>query len=294
MEPLSRSNGSWASLAAILGLSGLLLLSQGCGNEQPMVDVGFATSDGNLPNEGIPTPTPTSDPDNPDDPDDPMPTPTPDPTPTSDPTPSPSPTPTDDPAPTPTPTPTDDPDDGDEAPTPELACGTIVIRDLRISTGDPSGPQIHHRPWAVIDLADPNASTLNDLPVAPGTYTRVRFTMHKRTGEGSGGPGTGNPEVNHSVHICGTWMGIPFDYTDDLTDNVDRRDAGGVVIDGDGPAKLFVIFDSSTWFDGIDLTQAETSPDGVVYLAHHQNKELQNRFRNNLRQSIRLANRQHR
>jgi len=184
----------------------------------------------------------------------------------------------------------DNPDDpGEEPPAaPELSCGLFVIRDVRISTDD--GANLDFRTWADLDLADPNASTVNDVAVPPGLYDRVRFTIHKRTGEGSGGPGTGNPEVNHSVHLCGTHQGVTWDYTDDTTDNVDRRDEGGVLIDGDGPAKLFIVFDSTTWFDGIDLTQAEVAADGVAYLAHHENSDLQRALRDNIRDSIHLAN----
>jgi hypothetical protein len=163
----------------------------------------------------------------------------------------------------------------------------VVIRDLRISST--AGDEIRAREWADLDLLDPDASTLNDLSVTPGTYDRVRFTMHKRTGEGSGGPGTGNPEVNHSIHLCGSWQGQPWDYTDDTTENVDRRDPGGVTIDAGGPAKLFVVFDMTTWFAGIDLTGATVAADGVVYLAHHENAALQRALRDNIRDSIRLA-----
>ena len=191
-----------------------------------------------------------------------------------------------------------DPDDTDPPgdPTPEepqLSCGTVVIKDLRISTEDSNDPQIAYRPWADLDLTDPDASTLNDLPVNAGTYRRVRFTMHKRTGNDSGGPGTGNPDVNHSIHLCGTWQGIAWDYTDDTTDNVDRQDPAGVEIDTDGPAKLFVIFDSSTWFDGIDLAQATPAADGTVYLSHSENSQQQRALRENFKASVRLANSQH-
>ena len=240
-----------------------LLLLQGCANENALVDVGFGTQS-EMPSEDVPP-----------DPDE-----------------AGEPTPEETAAPTPTPD-DDDDDDGDPeptpAPTPSLACGIVVIRDLRIDD-ESSGADIRHRAWADLDLTNPDGSTLNALAVSPGTYDRVRFTMHKRTGDGSGGPGTGNPEVNHSIHLCGTWNGIAWDYTDDTTDTVDRRDAGGVVIDGDGPAKLFVAFDSSTWFDGIDLTQATVAPDGVVYLAHHENDALQRALRENIKKSVHLAN----
>lgn len=274
MEPLTSNRISWASIVSTLALGGLLLLTNGC-NDASLVSVGFST--GTAPaGEEIPTPTP--DPDG-----DPDGTPTPMPTPTDDPD-----NPDDPGDPTPTPTASPSP-----SPTPSLACGTVVIRDLRIKTDDSSGPSISYRPWAELDLTDPNASTINGLGVSPGTYTRVRFTVHKRTGSGSGGPGTGNPEVNHSIHLCGEWNGIAWDYKDDETFDIDRRDEGGVVVDGDGPAKLFVIFDSAHWFDGIDLTQWPAAPDGVVYMDHHVNAELQRRFRDNFRDSVRLANEAH-
>lgn len=239
-----------------LGVAAVLVSqTAGCANETSLVNVGFARS--TMPGTDDTTPDDTSpdDPDNPDNPDEPGET----------------------------------PDDPGEAPdAPALACGSFVIRDLRISTD--AGDDIHSRPWADLELSNPNGSTINDLSVSPGIYQRVRFTMHKRTGDDSGGPGTGNPEVNHSIHLCGTYQGVTWDYTDDTTESVDRRDENGVEIDGDGPAKLFVVFDSTTWFDGIDLTQADVAPDGVVYLAHSENEPLQRALRDNIRESIHLAN----
>lgn len=252
---------------ALLALGALLLSQGGCANENSLVDVGFSrstspdTDDTNPDGGGGDTPdNPDDNPDDPDNPDD-----TPD-------------------------NPDDPPDGGEETPpnAPELSCGMFVIRDLRISSD--SGDDIDFRPWADLDLANPNGSTLNDLGVSAGLYNRVRFTTHKRTGDGSDGPGTGNPEVNHSAHLCGTYQGVTWDYTDDTTEHVDRRDEGGVQLDGEGPAKLFVVFDSTTWFDGIDLTQATVAADGVVYLAHHENADLQHALRDNIRESIHLAN----
>lgn len=250
---------------ALLGAT----FATGCANDTGLVDVKFAGS--TSPNTDDTSPDGGESPDDPDTGDDGDDTPdNPD---GEDPT-----DPGDDP--------TDPGDPGD--PSPSLSCGMVVIRDLRISGG--SGNDIDFRAWADLDLMDPDASTLNDLAVSPGTYDRVRFTMHKRTGNGSGGPGTGNPVVNHSIHLCGTWQGQAWDYTDDTTENVDRRDLAGVSIDGDGPAKLFVVFDMTTWFDGIDLTGATVAADGVVYLAHDQNKQLQQALRDNIRDSIHLAN----
>ncbi len=288
MERLSSSRIAWAPIVSALALGGLLLLTNGC-NEAALVDVAFST--GTSPEEGMPTPppdpdqspnpqgtatatpipTPTSDPDNPT----PTPTATPDPD-------NPTPTPTPDPDETPTPTPT-------PAPTPSLSCGSVIIKDLRI-TDEVAGPAISYRPWTELELANPNGSSINGLGLAPGTYTRVRFTVHKPTGSGSGGPGTGDPSINHSVHLCGEWNGIAWDYKDDETFDVDRREPNGVVVDGDGPAKLFVIFDSSGWFDGIDLSTLQPAPDGVVYLDHHVNHPVQLQFRDNFRDSVRLAN----
>lgn len=266
--PSSTSLSTWGSLACIVGLGILLLLTQGCANRTSMMSVGFATTDNTVPGTSAdPTPTPA--------PTDPDATPTPTATPTPSPTSSPDSTPT-------------------PAPTPALSCGTVVIRDLRISTDDANGPELNFRPWADLNLADPNGSTLNDVPLNPGTYNRVRFTMHKRTGEGSGGPGTGNPDVNGSIHVCGTWQGVTFDVFNDITDNVDRRDPGGVTVDADGPGKLFVIFDSSTWFNGIDLTQASIAPDGIAYLNHSSNKQMAQQFKQNFKDSVHLANDLHR
>ncbi|HVO31777.1 MAG TPA: hypothetical protein VMV18_13615 [bacterium] len=257
----------WGAVASLLGLGVLLFLSQGCANRGSLVSVGFTAGD-------VP---PLSTPTNPDA------TPTPVPTGTvTDTTPTPT------PGSTPTPTATATPD-STPTPTPALACGMVVIRDLRIATDDPNGPTIDFRAWADLDLANPNGSSLNELPVAPGVYRSVTFQMHKRVGSGSGGPGTGNPDVNGSLHLCGTWQGSTFDVFLDVTDTLFNRDPNGVTIDGDGPAKLFVVFDSSHWFDGIDLSTATVAPDGVVYLSHDQNKQMADVFKQNFKTSIRLA-----
>jgi hypothetical protein len=272
MERLDRRYVSWAPILTIAAVGFLLLLNNGCNDAGQMVDVNMSTNPGagvtpvstDPPDGGTPTPTPTDT--NPD-------------------------------GGTPTPTPTSTPDGGTPtptpAPTPNLACGVVVIRDLILSSNDPQSPQIHDRGWADLDLANPNGSTINNLGVAPGTYDRIRFTLHKRTGDGSSGPGTGDPSVNASIHLCGTWQGIKWDVFDDVTTNVDRKDAGGVTVDADGPGKLFIIFDSAHWFDGIDLSQAAVAADGTVYLSHDSNSQMAEKFKQNFETAIRIANQQH-
>ena len=268
MEPLRRTHIQWSPILAAVAMGLLLLLSHGCSRGQ-VVSVQMTTS-GSSP-DGTPTPTGTNtNPDATPTPTNPDATPTPTATSTS---PDSTPTPTATPTASDTPTP---------APTPALACGEVMIRDLIISTGDPNGPQIHDRGWSVLDLANPNGSTINDLGVSPGTYTSVRFTIHKE-----------NPAQTWSVHLCGTWQGVQWDVQDDITDNVVRKDAGGVTVDSDGPGKLFVVFDSSHWFDGIDLTNDPPAPDGIVYLSHDSNLQDAMKFKQNFETSIRLANQAH-
>lgn len=191
--------------------------------------------------------------------------------------------------PTPAATPIDPIDPSEGLPEGDAGCNTVMIRDLRIWSDDAEGPVVEYRPWAVIDLDDPDASVLNDLPIEPGVYSKVRFTLHKPVGHLSPGPGTGNPSENVSVHLCGIRDGVSWEYAGDVTDQVYRESDGGVMVTPYGPARLFVAFDKSTWFDGIDLTTAERDEDGVVRMSHDSNHALANRLEKNFKDSVSLT-----
>jgi len=256
----------------LFGILALGTLSLAACNQGQLIDVQFAAVGATTPTAGgpggTPTPTPTS-----------LDSPTP-----GTPTPTPGPTPMETPAPSPSPTST-------PATGPELTCGTVTIRSLMIS--DPAGPTILYRDWATLTLASPDASSLNGLGVTPGTYKRVQFVMAEPVGIGSPGPGTGNPAVNGSLHICGVAQGIPFEVFDDVTTTVDRQDPGGVTAGAGGPGVLFVDFDSTHWLDGIDLTRASLT-NGVAYLNHASNLQMAMEFKQNFVNSVHLADQAHR
>jgi hypothetical protein len=89
------------------------------------------------------------------------------------------------------------------------------------------------------------------IGIEPGTYTAVRFHIHKAN-SGSEAPFlTEHPEfVGTSIRVTGTFNHEPFTYTTSLNAVQHQRFESPVTVDASGTTDVTLLVDLSTWFLG--------------------------------------------
>jgi hypothetical protein len=89
------------------------------------------------------------------------------------------------------------------------------------------------------------------IDIEPGTYTAVRFHIHKAN-SGSEAPFlTEHPEfVGTSIRVTGTFNHEPFTYTTSLNAVQHQRFESPVTVDASGTTDVTLLVDLSTWFLG--------------------------------------------
>jgi hypothetical protein len=105
-----------------------------------------------------------------------------------------------------------------------------------------------------------------EIGIAPGTYTGVRFHIHKAN-SGSEAPFlTDHPEfVGTSIRVTGTFNDVPFTYTTSLNAIQRQSFTAPVTVDQNGSADVTLLVDLSTWFlDHGTLVDPATAGEGGV------------------------------
>ena len=89
------------------------------------------------------------------------------------------------------------------------------------------------------------------IDIEPGTYTAVRFHIHKAN-SGSEAPFLAeHPEfVGTSIRVAGTFNDEPFTYTTSLNAVQHQRFESPVTVDASGTTDVTLLVDLSTWFLG--------------------------------------------
>jgi hypothetical protein len=164
----------------------------------------------------------------------------------------------------------------------ELTCAWFMVRNVKLVGNDDAG--FDARIWEPLDLLDPTSSAIDILDVEPGTYERLRLQIHAEEGFL---PGPTGRKV--SMMVCATIDGVAIEYRDDTWESiVVRPDAGIEVVPGE-LAKLALRFDTSDWFDDVDVSELEPAADGIVYIDEENRHDLQNAIRDRIRDSIDLV-----
>lgn len=89
------------------------------------------------------------------------------------------------------------------------------------------------------------------IGIQPGTYTAVRFHIHKAN-SGSEAPFLADhPEfVGNSIRVTGTYNDVPFVYTTSLNAVQRQRFESPITVDQSGSTDVTLLVDLSTWFQG--------------------------------------------
>jgi len=130
-------------------------------------------------------------------------------------------------------------DDGNDSDCDELRIGPYLL-DLPLDNG-------------------PARSFTIDLPA--GTYREVKFKVHKASRAEDASFVTAHPEFDQrSVRVVGTWNGVAFVFTSDVSAEQETEFSPPLAVDGTTGTDLTLFVDLSTWFlvDGalVDPAQA--------------------------------------
>jgi len=118
-------------------------------------------------------------------------------------------------------------DDGNDSDCDELRIGPYLL-DLPLDNG-------------------PARSFTVDLPA--GTYREVKFKVHKATRAEDASFITAHPEFDQrSVRVVGTWNGVPFVFTSDVSAEQETEFSPPLAVDGTTGTDLTLFVDLSTWF----------------------------------------------
>lgn len=93
------------------------------------------------------------------------------------------------------------------------------------------------------------------ISIEPGTYTGVRFHIHKANSGSEAAFLTDHPEfVGASIRVAGTFNDEPFTYTTSLNAVQEQRFESPVTVDASGTTDVTLLVDLSTWFKAADAT----------------------------------------
>jgi len=131
-------------------------------------------------------------------------------------------------------------DDGNDSDCDELRIGPYLL-DLPLDNG-------------------PARSFTIDLPA--GTYREVKFKVHKASRAEDASFVTAHPEFDQrSVRVVGTWNGVAFVFTSDVSAEQETEFSPPLAVDGTTGTDLTLFVDLSTWFlvDGALVDPAQAS-----------------------------------
>jgi hypothetical protein len=149
-------------------------------------------------------------------------------------------------------------DDGNDQDCDELRIGPYLL-DLPLGAGAARGFSI-------------------ELPA--GSYREVKFKVHKASSATDAAFVSAHPEFEQkSVHVTGTYNGVAFDFTSDVTASQENEFDPPLAVDGTTATDLTLFVDLSSWFlvDGVLVDPAQANGD----------QPYASQVKNNIKASIR-------
>jgi hypothetical protein len=141
--------------------------------------------------------------------------------------------------------------------------------------------------WAGPYLYDAiSGQVTGDLPateLADGSYRRIEFKLRRNFDELEG----------HVLMIKGNFKDgdtvTPFEITWNCAMNLRLRSDTPYEVAPGGDNKLAIVFDLTTWFDGVDLSKADVDADGTIRVNRHSNRDLVRQMRRNIKTGLKFG-----
>ncbi|HEY8145554.1 MAG TPA: hypothetical protein VIG06_22895 [Kofleriaceae bacterium] len=157
---------------------------------------------------------------------------------------------------------------------------TIEIERIRLRPADDceGGAEIELEGPFHLDLLDPRgADELAGLPLDARAWCRIEMAWHR------------DDATDTAIRVAGSAGGDPFEIRSRRNDElrIESLDEDGFTVD-EATSALFVAFDMATWLDGVDLVGADREPDGAIAVSEDSNRDLLERFEENVESATRL------
>lgn len=141
--------------------------------------------------------------------------------------------------------------------------------------------------WAGPYLYDAiSGQVAGDLPateLADGSYRRIEFKLRRNFDELEG----------HVFVIKGNFKEAdtvtPFEITWNCAMNLRLRSDTPYEVAPGGDNKLAIVFDLTTWFDGVDFSTADVDADGTIRVNRHSNRDLVRQMRRNIKTGLKFG-----
>lgn len=169
----------------------------------------------------------------------------------------------------------------------------VVLAELQfkmMSAGNGNGQEANFKGPYVADLLnDQTTPDLGTVRIPPGRYKQIEMNFEKlEADEIPEGISPSDPIVGHSYYLEGSREdGVPFAASLELTEEFRLESDDGFSLGEHGPTRLFVAFDLSAWFVGVDLSSAQVVDDEILIDESH-NTELLDILKENIKTSARL------
>jgi hypothetical protein len=157
---------------------------------------------------------------------------------------------------------------------------TIEVERVRLRPADDceGGAEIELDGPFHLDLLDPRgADQLAGLPLDARAWCRIEMGWHR------------DDATDTAIRVAGSAGGDRFVIRSRRNDElrIESLDQDGFTVD-EATAALFVAFDMTTWLDGVDLAGADREPDGAIAVSEDSNRDLLERFEENVESATRL------
>ncbi|HSA58955.1 MAG TPA: hypothetical protein VLJ37_04650 [bacterium] len=152
-----------------------------------------------------------------------------------------------------------------------------------VSDSDDDGDGVADEDDYVMD----ECSIVDALELPAGTYTKIEAKLDKI--EDGDGIDPASPLAGKSLYIEGTFDGTPFVVTADFDEEFEVVNPAGIVVEDGSIASFILSFNLAGWFEGIDLSAAETEG-GIVLLDSGHNSALFEQFRDNVKATMDMEN----
>jgi hypothetical protein len=169
----------------------------------------------------------------------------------------------------------------------------VVLSELRFrmtgSGNGEAGEANFMGPYVADLLLDQTTPTLGTVRIPKGRYSRVELILERLdVEEVPEGISPADPIIGHSFYLGGTRQdGTPFLASLNLSEELFLESTNGFDLGQNGPTHLFLAFDLSSWFAGVDLDSAQVSG-ATIYIDEANNTELLDLLKENVKDSADL------
>jgi hypothetical protein len=160
----------------------------------------------------------------------------------------------------------------------DLASIAVERIRLRPAADCQGGAEVEIEGPFALDLLDPSGiGELAGVGLGARAWCRIELVWHR------------DEATDTAIRVAGRAGRDPFEIRSRRNDDlrIEALDDAGFTVD-EATSALFVAFDMATWLDGVDLAGAERGPGGAIEVTDDSNRDLLERFEDNVESATAL------